>query len=115
MPKKKSRIALARARQRRYRKFVDRGPCRFTKKDSQLKKAAEKKAELAKGDPTAAAPIAAETLLISYKDLTTLERLCSQQGKLFSRKRSGNSAKFQRQLKNAVKQARYLGLLPFVG
>jgi small subunit ribosomal protein S18 len=88
MPKKKSRIALARARQRRYRKFVDRGPCRFCKK---------------------------EGLDIDYKDVSTLERLCSQQGKLFSRKRSGNCAGHQRQLKNAVKQARYLGLLPFVG
>jgi small subunit ribosomal protein S18 len=100
MPKKKSRIALARARQRRYKKFVDRGPCRFTRKEAQLSKAEQ---------------LPAGGLLISYKDLNTLERLCSQQGKLFSRKRSGNSAKFQRQLKNAVKQARYLGLLPFVG
>ena len=100
MPKKKSRIALARARQRRYKKFVDRGPCRFTKKDAALRKI----------DALPGAP-----LEISYKDLNTLERLCSQQGKLFSRKRSGNSAKFQRQLKTAVKQARYLGLLPFVG
>lgn len=100
MPKKKSRIALARARQRRYRKFVDRGPCRFTKKEAQLLKAEQ----LPPGG-----------LMLSYKDLNTIERLCSQQGKLFSRKRSGNSAKFQSQLKNAVKQARYLGLLPFVG
>ncbi|MBL8841321.1 MAG: 30S ribosomal protein S18 [Planctomycetes bacterium] len=99
MPKKKSRIALARARQRRYRKFVDRGPCRFSKKEGIL----QKEGALPDG------------LNISYKDLNTLERLCSQQGKLFSRKRSGNSAKFQRQLKVAVKQARYLGLLPFVG
>jgi small subunit ribosomal protein S18 len=45
----------------------------------------------------------------------TLERLCSQQGKLYSRKRSGNCARHQRQLKAAVKQARYLGLLPYVG
>lgn len=88
MPKKKSRIALARARQRRYRKFVDRGPCRFCRR---------------------------EDLVIDYKDLMTLERLCSQQGKLYSRKRSGNCARHQRQLKVAVKQARYLGLLPYVG
>lgn len=97
MPKKKSRIAMARARQRRYRKFVDRGPCRFCKKE-----------RLVEG-------LEQSGLEIDYKDLSTLERLCSQQGKLFSRKRSGNCAKHQRQLKNAVKQARYLGLLPFVG
>ena len=33
---------------------------------------------------------------------------------MFSRKRSGNSAKFQRQFKRAVKYARFMGLLPYV-
>ena len=37
------------------------------------------------------------------------------QGKLFSRKRSGNCAKHQRQAKVALKRSRYLGLMPYVG
>ena len=51
---------------------------------------------------------------IDYKDVETLKRLCTAQGKLFSRKRSGNCAKHQRQLKRAVKRARTMALLPFV-
>ncbi|HBI45592.1 MAG TPA: 30S ribosomal protein S18, partial [Planctomycetales bacterium] len=41
--------------------------------------------------------------------------LCTSQGKLFSRKRSGNCAAFQRASKDAVKRARFMALLPYVG
>ncbi len=52
---------------------------------------------------------------IDWKDVATLQRLCTGQGKILGRKRSGNSAKFQRMLKTAVHRARYMGLLPYVG
>jgi small subunit ribosomal protein S18 len=52
---------------------------------------------------------------IDYKDVATLQKLTTQQGKLFGRKRSGNCAKCQRRAKVAVKRARYLALLPYVG
>jgi len=52
---------------------------------------------------------------IDYKDVMTLQKLCTPQGKLFSRKRSGNCAKHQRKLKTAVKRARFLALMPYVG
>ncbi len=50
-----------------------------------------------------------------YKDIRTLQKLCTTQGKLFSRKRSGNCAKHQRMFKRAAKRARFLALLPYVG
>jgi small subunit ribosomal protein S18 len=37
------------------------------------------------------------------------------QGKMYSRKRSGNCAKHQRQAQQAVKQARFIGLLTYIG
>ncbi|MFQ5843971.1 MAG: 30S ribosomal protein S18 [Planctomycetota bacterium] len=52
---------------------------------------------------------------IDWKDVPTLQRLCTGQGKILGRKRSGTSAGFQRQLGLAVKRARYMGLLPYVG
>lgn len=52
---------------------------------------------------------------VDYKDIHILQKLCTAQGKLFSRKRSGNCARHQRAVKWAVKRARYLALLPFVG
>ena len=52
---------------------------------------------------------------VDWKDTATLQRLCSGQGKLLSRKRSGTSARFQRMVRQAVKRARFMGLLPYVG
>jgi len=53
--------------------------------------------------------------IVDYKDVRTLQKLCTSQGKLFSRKRSGNCAKHQRQFRRAAKRARFLALLPYVG
>ena len=50
-----------------------------------------------------------------YKDVRTLQKLSTTQGKLFSRKRSGNCAKHQRTFRRAAKRARFLALLPYVG
>ena len=52
---------------------------------------------------------------VDWKDVATLQRLCTGQGKLLGRKRSGSSAAFQRKVGLAVKRARYMGLLPYVG
>jgi len=51
---------------------------------------------------------------VDYKDVRTLMKLTTAQGKLFGRKRSGNCAKHQRQVKLAIKRARFLALMPYV-
>ncbi len=55
------------------------------------------------------------TFQIDYRDVAVLNRYVSSQGKLSSGKRNGNTAFYQRQLCLAVKRARYLALLPYVG
>lgn len=52
---------------------------------------------------------------IDYKDIPTLQKLSTEQGKLFSRKRSGNCAAHQRSSKRAIKLARFMALMPYVG
>jgi small subunit ribosomal protein S18 len=42
-------------------------------------------------------------------------KMTTQQGKMFSRKRSGNCAAHQRSTKLAIKRARFLALIPYVG
>ncbi len=51
---------------------------------------------------------------IDYKDQDTLKRFITERGKMLPRRITGVSARFQRELTNAVKRARYIALLPFV-
>lgn len=52
---------------------------------------------------------------IDYKDLNTVRRFLSDRGKIRSRRVTGLSRPHQRQLAVAVKRARELGMLPYVG
>ena len=52
--------------------------------------------------------------MVDWKDVHTLSRLSTGQGKMYSRKRSGNCARHQRQFKVAIKYARFMALLPYV-
>ncbi len=51
---------------------------------------------------------------IDYKNVDVLKKFVNDQGKILPRRVTGTSAKFQRQLSDAIKRARHLGLLPFV-
>jgi small subunit ribosomal protein S18 len=52
---------------------------------------------------------------IDYKDLNLLRRFLSDRGKVRSRRVTGLSRQHQRELALAVKRARELGMLPYVG
>jgi ribosomal protein S18 len=52
---------------------------------------------------------------VDDKDVPTLKKLCTSQGKRFSRKHSGNCAAFQCAVKDAIKRACCMALLPYVG
>jgi small subunit ribosomal protein S18 len=51
---------------------------------------------------------------IDYKDEKLLRKFVNERGKIVSRKISGTSAVYQRELAIAIKRARHLALLPFV-
>lgn len=51
---------------------------------------------------------------LDYKDIDGLQKLLTQRGKIFSRKRSGNCAGHQRKAQIAIKRARFMSLLPYV-
>jgi len=53
--------------------------------------------------------------VVDYKDINTLQKFCSPQGKLYDRKRLGSCAKHQRLITAAVKRARFLALLRYTG
>jgi len=51
---------------------------------------------------------------INYKNTKLLVKFISPQGKILPRRATGLTAKQQRNMANAIKQARMSGLLPFV-
>ena len=50
---------------------------------------------------------------IDYKDIVKLRRYTTERGKILPRRISGNCAKHQRQLSEAIKRARAIALLPY--
>ena len=51
---------------------------------------------------------------IDYKDVKLLSRYVSERGKIVPSRITAVSAKKQRELAQAIKRARFLGLLPYV-
>lgn len=51
---------------------------------------------------------------IDYKDVSVLKKFLNPNGRILSSRRTGVSAKNQRKLAQAVKRARFMGLLPYI-
>ncbi len=56
---------------------------------------------------------AGKVTIIDYKDINMLRGFTTDRGKIIARRVSGNCAKHQRQVTEAIKRARNIALLPF--
>ncbi|MEO2008419.1 MAG: 30S ribosomal protein S18 [Pirellulaceae bacterium] len=54
-------------------------------------------------------------MFVDYKDIELLKKLINRHGRLVGRRKTGCSAASQHAVTKAVKRARFMGLLPFVG
>jgi small subunit ribosomal protein S18 len=52
---------------------------------------------------------------VDYKDPNFLIKFVNEQGKILPRRLTGTSLKYQRKVSVAVKRARHLALMPYVG
>jgi len=52
---------------------------------------------------------------IDYKDPDFLGKFINEQGKILPRRLTGTSWKFQKKVAQAVKRARHIAVLPYVG
>ena len=50
---------------------------------------------------------------VDYKSTDELRRMMTPNGKIYSRKRLGASAREQRRIAQAIKRARYMAMLPY--
>ena len=51
---------------------------------------------------------------VDYKDLELLDKFINQHGRMIARRHTGLSAKNQKKIEKAIKQARFLGLIAFI-
>ncbi|MBI2047940.1 MAG: 30S ribosomal protein S18 [Parcubacteria group bacterium] len=51
---------------------------------------------------------------VDYKDVEMLKKFLNPHGRILSKRKTNMSSRNQRKIAQAVKQARYMGLLPYV-
>lgn len=50
---------------------------------------------------------------VDYKDIDLLKQFINPHGRVMGRKKTGLTAKQQREVERAIKRARFMGLLPY--
>lgn len=79
------------------------------------KKRAKAKTRGKKKDPLFVDGKRPRPMYVDYKDIELLKRLTNRQGKIISRRKTGCTAVSQHAVTLAIKRARFMGLLPYVG
>jgi small subunit ribosomal protein S18 len=79
------------------------------------KKRAKAKTRGKKKDPLFVEGKRPRPMYVDYKDVELLKRLTNRQGKIISRRKTGCTAVSQHAVTLAVKRARFMALLPYVG
>ena len=85
------------------------------KKKMPMRKRAKPKIRTKKKDPIFVDGQRPRPLFVDYKDLELLNKLTNRQGKIVSRRKSGCTAASQHAVTLAIKRARFMALLPYVG
>ncbi len=52
---------------------------------------------------------------IDYKDVNRLRKFITEKGKIIPKRQTGTCSKHQRALTQAIKRARFMALIPYVG
>lgn len=82
---------------------------------SATKKRAKAKPRGKKKDPIFVEGQRPRPVYVDYKDIELLKKLTNRQGKIISRRKSGCSAVSQHAVTSAIKRARFMALIPYVG
>lgn len=68
-----------------------------------------------KQDPVFVDGVRPRPMFVDYKDLDLLSKLTNRHGKIVSRRKTGCHASSQHAVAKAIKRARFMGLMPYVG
>ena len=79
------------------------------------KKKAKPRLKVKRRDPIFIDGARPRPMYVDYKDLELLKKLTNRQGKIISRRKSGCTAVSQHAVALAIKRARFMALLSYVG
>ena len=79
------------------------------------KRRAKTKVRTKKKDPIFVDGQRPRPMYVDYKDVELLKKLTNRQGKIIGRRKSGCEAVSQHAVCKAVKRARFMALMPYVG
>lgn len=87
----------------------------FKKPQGNNRKRSKTKVRTVKQDPLWVDGQRPRPMYVDYKDVELLKKLVNRHGKIVSRRKTGCSAASQHAVTSAVKRARFMALLPYVG
>lgn len=87
----------------------------FNSKTAKPRKRPKARIKTKKKDPIFVDGERPRPMFVDYKDLELLKKLINRHGKIVNRRKTGCSAVSQHAVSLAIKRARYMALLPYVG
>ena len=85
------------------------------RKPSRPRKKPKAKPRAPKKDPIFIDGVKPRPMYVDYKDVDLLKKLVNRHGKIVGRRKTGCCAASQHAVTKAVKRARFMALLPYVG
>ena len=87
----------------------------FNRKDQKFRRKPKPRIKIKKKDPLFVDGVRPRPMFVDYKDIELLKKLINRHGKIVSRRKSGCTAVSQHAVALAIKRARFMALLPYVG
>ena len=85
------------------------------KNDKFSKRKPTSNVKVVKKDPVCVDGVRPRPMYVDYKDLDLLSKLTNRHGRIVSRRKTGCHASSQHAVSKAIKRARFMALLPYVG
>ncbi|MCA9150730.1 MAG: 30S ribosomal protein S18 [Planctomycetales bacterium] len=85
------------------------------KRPTRSKRKSRTRTKAKKKDPIFVDGVRPRPMYVDYKDIDLLKKLINRHGRIVVRRKTGCSAVSQRAVTKAIKRARFMALLPYVG
>lgn len=87
----------------------------FDRKNKTPRKRPKPRIKIKKKDPIWVDGVRPRPMFVDYKDIELLKKMINRHGRIVSRRKTGCTALSQHAVALAIKRARFMALLPYVG